>query len=191
MAEIVSRKDARAAGLKRYFTGKPCKRGHVAERWIITRSCAVCLLEHGRKWSEANSAKVSAKSAKYRARHGEAVLARKRLRYDLDPKKYYDAARRWEKNHPEQARAIRNAVSARYRANKFRAMPPWLTAEDHEMVACLYDNAVTLSEAAGMKFDVDHIVPLNGETVCGLHVPWNLRVIAASENRSKRNRLLQ
>jgi len=189
--EIVSRKDARALGLKRYFTGKPCKRGHVAERRVSIKGCVLCQLELGDKWRRNNLAKDSAKSAKYRARHGDKVLARKRLKYDLDPKKYHEAVRRWEKNHPEQHRAIRNAISARYRAASLQATPPWLTADDHGMMLCLYDNAVSLSEAAGIKFDVDHIVPLNGETVCGLHVPWNLRVIAASKNRSKGNALVQ
>jgi len=191
MAEIVSRKDARAAGLKRYFTGKPCKRGHVAERWVSIKACVNCQLELGEEWRKRHLTKDSAKSAAYRARHGDKVLARKRLKYDLDPQKYYEAARRWEKNHPEQSRAIRRGVSARRRAVDRRATPPWLTAKDRELMVFLYQEAVSLSEFTGIDFDVDHIVPLNGETVCGLHVPWNLRVIAASKNRSKGNTLVR
>lgn len=46
---IISRRDALAAGLKRYFTGKPCKNGHVAERHVSGGGCVVCAVERSQK----------------------------------------------------------------------------------------------------------------------------------------------
>ena len=51
---IITRDGARALGLKRYFTGKPCTHGHVAERWMSGGKCTVCR----REWRAANLEKV-------------------------------------------------------------------------------------------------------------------------------------
>jgi hypothetical protein len=51
---LVSRDDARAAGLKRFYTGRPCVRGHYAERFVSSKGCIACLAEHNKSWNEAN-----------------------------------------------------------------------------------------------------------------------------------------
>ena len=74
---------------------------------------------------------------------------------------------------------------------KMRAMPNWLTAIQKAQIEEHYESAVALNIQTGIKHHVDHIIPLRGEGVAGLHVPWNLQVITAFENCSKRNSLVE
>lgn len=68
-----------------------------------------------------------------------------------------------------------------------KAKPAWLTEEHKFMLEEIYDLRRLRTELTGVEHHVDHIVPLKGKTCCGLHVPWNLQVIPASENLSKSN----
>ena len=70
-----------------------------------------------------------------------------------------------------------------------QAKPKWLT-EDHEFfIEEIYSLRDLRTEVTGVVHHVDHIVPLKGKDVCGLHVPWNLQVITAKDNLSKSNSL--
>jgi hypothetical protein len=70
-----------------------------------------------------------------------------------------------------------------------QAKPRWLT-EDHEFfIEEIYSLRDLRTEVTGVVHHVDHIVPLKGKDVCGLHVPWNLQVITAKDNLSKSNSL--
>jgi hypothetical protein len=64
-------------------------------------------------------------------------------------------------------------------------VPNWLTESDFLAMKCIYQVAAMRNTSSNIKWSVDHIIPLNGKTVCGLHVPSNLQVIPLSENLSK------
>ena len=72
---------------------------------------------------------------------------------------------------------FRTAEGVWYRLKKIRRIPPWVVFED---VLPIYEAA-----ARAKYFAVDHIVPLNGKLVSGLHVPWNLQLLTKSENSAK------
>lgn len=183
--DIVSRVEACAAGRKRYFTGKPCKRGHIAQRLTANKACLVCHREYFRPRMAAAAAKnpevFRERARVYAAKNPEKLIAyrrattkrariRQHLRFDLNP-------------------GLNAAYVAARKAYRLKATPVWLSPADHELMRFLYREAAGLSSYTGVKFHVDHIVPLKGQTVCGLHVPWNLRVIAASQNLGKHNAL--
>jgi hypothetical protein len=69
-----------------------------------------------------------------------------------------------------------------------KAIPKWLTDTDRTLIKCKYQLANMLSNNTGEQWHVDHIIPVKGKLVCGLHVPGNLRVITAKENYLKQNK---
>ncbi len=104
-----------------------------------------------------------------------------RKSYAQNPERIRARNRQWSKNNQD----VVQAKNARHRAAKLKAMPLWLTSEQHQLIRDFY----RLARATGLT--VDHIVPLQGKTVCGLHVPWNLQLLPRRENCSKRNVLCQ
>lgn len=74
--------------------------------------------------------------------------------------------------------------SIRYYRQLYKAWPDWCA--DDPGFSKVYREARRLKKL-GRKVEVDHIVPIMSKLVCGLHVPWNLRIIPAAENRAKSN----
>jgi hypothetical protein len=124
---------------------------------------------------------ASATTAKWAAANRERKSKNNRNWKDLNPDKKRAHGAKWVANHPDKNRA----KTARRRAAETQATPPWV---DHAAIAAVYAEQQTYIDL-GVEVHVDHIVPLRGENVCGLHVPWNLRVILAEDNLRKNNKL--
>lgn len=107
-------------------------------------------------------------------------------------KAYYYAniefMREKSKKYQQAHKAIVNANSAKKRAVKLKATPEWLTTEQYNDIKSFYYAAKQLELETSIKYHVDHIVPLQGNNVCGLHVPWNLQILSAVDNISKSNK---
>jgi hypothetical protein len=89
----------------------------------------------------------------------------------------------WRKQNPSQ----RNALKAAYKASKVKATPSWLNLDQKEQIVNFYELAKDCCLTTGLLYEVDHIVPLRGKNVCGLHVPWNLQILPVDINRRKSN----
>jgi hypothetical protein len=149
------------------YEGRPCKRCGGTTRYASARSCVVCKLEAVARRPKTNPE---------RQREYDRAWKRSNREY----KRAYDRERR--KAQPERGRAH----VAKRRATKLRATPAWLDPRD---LLPIYHEAARLTAETGVLHHVDHIVPLRGDGVCGLHVPWNLQAIPAIENLKKGNRL--
>ena len=92
---------------------------------------------------------------------------------------------RWAKTNPGKV----NARTARRYASKTQATPAWVTknSDFQWMIREAYDLAKLRTKMLGGIWEVDHIVPIRGKLVSGLHTPWNLQVVQRHENRRKSN----
>lgn len=70
------------------------------------------------------------------------------------------------------------------------ATPKWLTEDYKKEIEKIYKLCRETTKATGIKHEVDHIVPICGKTVSGLHVPWNLQIITKEQNGKKSNKLV-
>lgn len=86
---------------------------------------------------------------------------------------------------PHHVQAL--ADSSARRAGLDSATPAWV---DRKAIREVYAEAARLTKQTGIKHEVDHIVPLRGREVSGLHVHWNLRAIPHFENRAKGNKVV-
>ena len=80
------------------------------------------------------------------------------------------------------------AKETKRRAAKINRTPAWLTEDDHWMIEQAYELATLRTKMFGFNWEVDHVLPLQGKMISGLHVPINLQVIPAILNRQKNNR---
>jgi 5-methylcytosine-specific restriction endonuclease McrA len=186
-----SRAEAKATGAKYYFTGEPCKHGHIAPR-KTKGACVECLRAEWEKGNVAraeyfrqyNQSEAGQKSKqKYYEKNRDAVIARASSRPLVEK-------RGWQKSWKHRNLLWVRADTKSRRRKHRQATPEWLTRAQKSEMRELYKIAMTMTKTTGEKYVVDHIVPLRSETVCGLHVPWNLRVITQEENLAKSNKLV-
>jgi 5-methylcytosine-specific restriction endonuclease McrA len=182
-----TRTEAKAAGAKFYFTGEPCVRGHIALR-KTKGSCLECVKEdwvvdnERRKGKPKTEASIAA-GRRYYEKNREAVIARAAARPTKEKRR--NRAEYKDRN----VDVVRADTSVRRRRHR-EATPVWLTKDERLKMRELYVQARKLTALTNEQYVVDHIVPLQGETVCGLHVPWNLRVITQEKNLKKSNKLV-
>lgn len=93
---------------------------------------------------------------------------------------------KWRKSRP----GLYAAYCAKRRAIKYNATPKWLTKKQYKEIQNFYLEAARLTIETGIHHEVDHIIPLQGKTIIGLHVPWNLQILTKSENISKGNKVI-
>lgn len=110
-------------------------------------------------------------------------ITKKYYRKVVEKKRLYQ--KEYRKENRDRLRPTKTASGASYRAKKTNATPPWLTKEDRAKIRLIFKEREQLSQLHGKEYHVDHILPLNSKLICGLHVPWNLRVICKMENLYK------
>ena len=157
-------------GLSTYFTGKPCKQGHIAERRTVNGQCCECNKIACVQYYQKNTQYFREHKAKWSAKNKQYTKNYTKMRLFMYP----------EKN--------RFYVGLRNQRQK-RATPAWLSESQIGEMKNLYLHARDCEIVTGEKYHVDHIVPIKGRNVCGLHVPWNLQILPSDVNLSKGNNM--
>jgi hypothetical protein len=123
---------------------------------------------------------VAARQRKYRKENGDEINERRRNDNAENRDKYreYEATKR--RNNPDRHKA---KSLKRYNDIK-RATPSWANMD---AIEGFYARSRSMKNESGIDYTVDHIIPLNGENVCGLHVESNLQIITRSDNSKKSN----
>ena len=146
-------------------------------------------LEDKRAWHRVNYAAKIANNPNWHAAHYAANRDKfRKQNVDYYHTRYRESRLAAAKKWVAENRGKSNAIKKAYKLAKARACPAWLTEDEHWMMYEAYELAQLRSESLGYVWHVDHIVPLRGKTVSGLHVPWNLQVIPGVENMSKSNK---
>ena len=154
--------------------------------------------EYQRQYRIANKEKASLYQKEYYAKNKDEQLARVKKWRAANPEKIKDAEKRryvkhktkinvrtalWKKTNPYKV----NAYNTKRKKHVKLRTPKWLTDVDFERIKTQYRLAEILTKLHNETWHVDHIIPLQGKMVSGLHVPSNLQVIKGSENCSKQN----
>ena len=140
--------------------------------------CAVYKAAHPMPRDVANRYKARAY-----ATNPEKFRARCRAWVATHPGKVREMNSRWRKEHPDLVRES----TARYRAARHERIPAWITDEQITELRAIYETAARMTQETGESWHVDHIIPIRGRRVSGLHVPSNLQIIRASDNHRKSN----
>ena len=168
--EAIQKKETR-------FLGKPCKNGHSGWRYTINSDCVEC----------AQSRQETSARKEYESKY------RKTAKYQEYQKQYQskyictDKYKQQKRVYAEQNKSKLTAKTRKYQAAKLNRTPDWLTPDDLWMIEQAYELAALRGHMFNFPWHVDHILPLLGRVVSGLHVPHNLQVIPAKDNQRKWN----
>jgi len=147
----------------------------------LLNTCKICDAACKKVYYVANREKELAYAKTYYKANREKLSAKAKAWFQANPERNAANGKAWRKaNRDKDA-----AVSAKRRAAKLERTVPWA---DLVSIQAIYSEAKRLTETTGVKHHVDHVIPLQGELVSGLHVESNLQVLTAQENCSKSNK---
>ena len=158
-----------------------------AQRTKYYRANVETIAAQKAEYYKANVETIAAQRALYRAANVEKVAAQRAVYRAANAKQLAANQVQYAKDNPGKV----NAINARRRAAKLLRTPPWLTKEQRAEIEAIYVLCAERTKVTGVPHAVDHVIPLVGRTVSGLHIAANLQIITASENCSQNNKYVQ
>jgi 5-methylcytosine-specific restriction endonuclease McrA len=161
---------------------KSCEYTRVKE-WRKLNRARVKFLQD--RWRKDNPEQFKQHLVKYQRKTVEKRNAARRKRYENNREKEIAMCRAYQKGNVE----YQSRKNATRRVAHVNATPRWLTAIQKAQMAESYEISKAKTFQTGIRHHVDHIVPLRGNGVAGLHVPWNMQILTGTENNRKFNSL--
>ena len=152
----------------------------------LQAACRACanLANSKRYWSNPSTREKKAKYDKEYLKKNRERKYKNNERYTKEnPHRIKAWRRNWRSRNKEKVLAEANDR----RAKKLNATPCWLSEDQKKDIERVYKVSVLMTIITGEQYHVDHIVPLRGKDVCGLHVSWHLQAIPAEINLKKGN----
>ena len=135
-------------------------------------------------WNQANREKHNTSNKLWRDKNKEKITLYKKAWRERNKKQQALYDKLWKQLNSDKV----NAQNNKRRCAKLNRIPKWINLETISQIKNLYKLAVVKTKETGIKWHVDHIIPLQGKNVSGLHVLANLQVIPAVENLRKNNK---
>ena len=179
-------KESRKASVHKYYAKKVGKHPDECVRKQIDPTTVAALKKiKSRAEYVKNRQKYLERSKQYAQKNKEKISRYQSEWRQINAEQKKENDKRWRLSNSAKLNSYYSARRDRRRA----AEPSWLSAIEQAQIQEMYDVAAALTTQTGVKHHVDHIHPLKGRGFSGLHVPWNLQVLQASENLSKGSRL--
>lgn len=145
------------------------------------RVCRCCKNEYHKKMYLLKKKERLAQKKEYYQKNKDVLVNKKRTYRKENKSTVKKSLKKYQVNNLDKF----NSINAKRRSKKLNATPNWA---DLDKIQILYEKAKWLESVTGLKYHVDHIIPLQGEDVCGLHVWENLQILEASLNLSKNSK---
>lgn len=174
--QVVSRKEAKAAGLTHYFTGKSCVHGHIAKRFTSTGQCSECLKGYDTRWSD-DPKKEKLRAKAWRNKNKQHTAAYGKQYRQENRTEVLRRLKAWRDSNPMAMRAHEKTR----RARKLNA-PGTHTAADVRDILTMQRHHCACCGVKLATYHVDHIVPLSRG---GSNDKANLQILCAPCNLSK------
>lgn len=147
--------------------------------------CKSCVSAYNKAYRATNAERIAESKKQWAIENADHKAEQDRLYAQQNPGKRTIARKKWSAANP----GADKAAKAKNHAARIKRIPTWLSEDDEWMIAQAYELAAVRTKLFGFVWHVDHVIPLNGKQVSGLHVPTNLQVIPWLDNLRKGNRV--
>lgn len=181
--KIILRADAKALGIKRYYTGKLCARGHDSERATSNGTCLACKVEHMREWAARNPDDYRAAMRVATEKNSERAKARASAWYYNNKERALKRCKEWAEKNKERMKPFSRAATRNRRARLARSDGQHSARDIHELLILQkYKCAACRASLKRSKYHVDHVFPISRG---GGNGKDNLQILCAPCNLSK------